>query len=657
MSRFGWSAPVLVVGLLAVAACGDVTPPVGGGNLPSRVVITPGQARLAAVGDTARLRAGVYDDYGNARAAASVTWSALDPDVFTIDQAGLVTASREVAVGRAVATIGVQADTAYVVVADPGASPCLGYPAPVSLAVGEAIDVNMLDAACIASAGAGDEYVVVPWHGSWIGESTVSLDVTGSGLAAIDPSPSASRTAALRSAAPTRNVAFEREIRELGRRELMPRARAARAVFESRKTSAARAAAIPGYLALGDLVQLNTRITSACGPPTLRTGRVAAIGSRAIVVHDTTNPAGGFTDADYQRFAVTFDTLVAPVADAAFGAPTDIDVNGKVVIFFTRAVNELTPAGADYYYGGFFHPRDLLPQMDFAGMPYCPGSNEREMFYMLAPDPAGAVNGNVRPVNFVDTITVGTLAHEHQHLVNFARRAYVNGAAIDEEVWLNEGLSHIAEELIFYRATGTAPRQNIGGSSFGSQPFDGLFTRYMAPNFGRLRVFLENPQDYSPYSSYDDLGTRGAAWAFLRYAADHRGSGDGDAWMRLVNSTTSGLDNLADVFGVGVLRSMQEWQVSLYADDHVSTISAAHTQPSWDFRTAFPAMPGSPRSYPLVDAVRALSNDVTQSVSLRGGSGAYLRFGVVAGREAAVRVTSAGVVAPALVQARILRTR
>src|SRR5205085_5751587 len=88
--------------------------------------------------------------------------------------------------------------------------------------------------------------------------------------------------------------------------------------------------------------------------------------------------------------------------------------------------------------------------------------------------------------------------------------------------------------------------QNIGSEHFGTQPFDGLFSMYMAPNLGRLAVFLQQPQNYSPFSSNDQTGTYGAAWALLRYAADHRGSGDGDVWLRLVNSQVAGLDNLGN---------------------------------------------------------------------------------------------------------------
>jgi hypothetical protein len=632
----------------------------------ARVVVTPGQARLVAVGDTSRLRARRYDAFGNALAGAVMTWTSADPDVFTIDEGGLVTGARALAVGRAIASADGRADTAFVVVANPDASPCLGYPAPVTLAVGQSIAVSIADGACVASAGPGDEYVLIPWHGSTVGSSTVFLRLTGSGLVPVSSTqsraPLAGELSVGRAARgrvwgdPPRGFALERRIREMGRRELMPLARRARGTFGMPTTPLSRAASIPASLGLGDFIELNANVEPSCSAPTPRTGRVAAVSPRAIVVHDTANPAGGFTDADYHRFAITFDTLVAPVDEAAFGAPTDIDRNGKVVIFFTRAVNELTPRDAGFYYGGFFHPRDLLPRQE-NGASLCAGSNEGEMFYMLVPDTAGAINGNRRRVGFVDSATIGTLAHEYQHLINAGRRAYVNGAIGDEEVWLNEGLSHIAEELVFHRAARTSPRQNLGGDRFGAQPYDGLFLEYMAPNFGRLRAFLQDPPNTSLYSEGDDLATRGAVWAFLRYAADRRGPSDGDVWMRLVNGTTAGLQNLQTVFGTDVLGLVRDWIVSLYTDDYVEGVAASFTQPSWNFRTAFPAAPASASAYPLVNAVRTMINDAAHGVSLRGGTGAFYRFSVAPGGEASIRLTSSGVVPAPTVRATILRRR
>jgi hypothetical protein len=673
-TRLTFGAAAGAYRVLAIVTGVDVAAVFAGTAAPrasARVVVTPGQARLVAVGDTLRLRARRYDAFGNVVAGGTMTWASADPDVFTIDQEGLATGLRALAVGRAVASADGQSDTAFVVVANPDASPCLGYPAPITLTVGQSIDLNMTDGACIASAGPDDEYVVIPWHGSTVSTSTVALRVTGSGLAPVVATQSlaapggelsAARTASGPDADPPRGFALERRIREMGRREVMPLARRARGSFGTFGPvgapvgTAARPGSIPARLAVGDVIELNANARISCTSPSLRTGRVAAVGARAIVVHDTANPAGGFTDADYGHFAATFDTLVAPVDEGAFGAPTDVDRNGRIVIFFTRAVNELTPPASPVYFGGFFHPRDLLPK-EQNGASLCAGSNEGEMFYMLVPDTGGVVNGNKRRVGFVDSVTIGTLAHEYQHLINAGRRAYVNNAIGDEEVWLNEGLSHIAEELVFHRVAGVAPRQNLGGERFGTQPYDPLFTQYMAANFARLAAFLESPRESSPYSASNDLATRGATWAFLRYAADRRGIADGDVWMRLANSTTAGLQNLQAVFGDGVLGLVRDWVVSLYADDYIAGVLPSFTQPSWNFRTAFLRVPGSPRSYPLLNAVRSMTDEASHQAVLRGGGGAFYRFSVAPGREASIRVTASGVAPPPTVRATILRRR
>ena len=219
-----------------------------------------------------RLRAGLYDPDGNRLDGAAVTWTSADPDIFTIDQTGLVTGRQALSVGRAIASASGRADTAYVVVANQDVSPCLGYSAPVALAVGQAVSVSMSDGACITSAGGGDEYIVVPWYGTSAGWSTVSLDVTGNGLSAPAPSPSRAPLASpslyrgtdwseMAPASLRRNVGFERSLREMGQRELMPLARRGRAEFARRALSASLSTLIPAYLSVGDLVQLNTNVT------------------------------------------------------------------------------------------------------------------------------------------------------------------------------------------------------------------------------------------------------------------------------------------------------------------------------------------------------------------------------------------------------------
>jgi hypothetical protein len=97
--------------------------------------------------------------------------------------------------------------------------------------------------------------------------------------------------------------------------------------------------------------------------------------TETIVVADASNPASGYTDADYASIASTFDNLVDPTDTKAFGSPTDIDGNGHVVLFFTRAVNELTPASSTSYVAGFFYARDLFPSTPSPDFQACATSN------------------------------------------------------------------------------------------------------------------------------------------------------------------------------------------------------------------------------------------------------------------------------------------
>src|SRR5207237_6983313 len=110
--------------------------------------------------------------------------------------------------------------------------------------------------------------------------------------------------------------------------------------------------------------------------------------NKAIVVADTGNPSGGYTDSEYASLGTTFDTLIDPLDRAAFGDPSDIDGNGRVVLFFTKTVNDLTPKGSSSYVGGYFYARDLFPTTGTADLDACPTSNVGEMFYIMVADPS-----------------------------------------------------------------------------------------------------------------------------------------------------------------------------------------------------------------------------------------------------------------------------
>lgn len=380
---------------------------------------------------------------------------------------------------------------------------------------------------------------------------------------------------------------------------------------------------------VGEQLTFNANHQSTCDNPVLRTGRVVAVTEHAVVVADNQNPAGGFTDAEYQGFGEAFDTLVWPVDTRTFGEPTDIDRNGRVIIFFTRAVNDLTPQGASFFYGGFTYSRDLFPKKETKELGACAASNQAEMFYMLVPDPA---RGGAFSLSEVRRTTVGTLSHEFQHLINAARRLYYvkAGDNWDEVVWLNEGLSHIAEELTFYQASGLGPRQDLDVAKIVARPgAPAAELSYQRANFSRLNSFYGDPEGNSPYDTDDDLATRGAIWQFLRYEADLRPD-DRAFFNALANSGTRGMENLQARMGSDPIPAFRDWAVSIYTDNAVGGVDSRYTQPSWNFRSILPAIRQG-GGFPL--RTRQLAGGAT-TLRLHAGGAAYLRFGVAPGGRA-----------------------
>lgn len=493
----------------------------------------------------------------------------------------------------------------------------------------------------------GAEYLYVPFFASRSGTALLSVEVDGPGATPPTGPPNPARLPAARDAAEE----FHLALRERERRLLDGWAGgsgAARTAMQARRQ--VTSAAVP---AVGDLLTLNT--TATCSSTDRRTGRVAAVSQRAIILLDVANPAGGFTDADAAAFAARFDNLVYPVAVRNFGEPTDIDANGRSIIFFTRAVNELTEPNSDSFVGGFFWTGDLLPRTAEPNdpLPACAGSNVGEVFYMLAPDPAGEIGGNDFSLDFVRSNTVGTLGHEYQHLINASRRLFVNDATTLEEVWLNEGLSHIAEELLFYEVTGLSPRENLDRSIVsGRQDVLDAFIEFGLSNLGRYSSYLRNPKEES-LLGVDNLPTRGASWAFLRYAADHEPGADQAFFLSLVNSRTSGVPNLREVLGADPIDWMQRWTVSVYTDDTSANVEPIYTQPSWDFRSLLPLLNSNNNRFPL--EVQNLAE--ARTFSLRGGGAAFVRFGVASGSSVTLRTTSGGGAPPANLRVSVVRIR
>ncbi|CAN5746666.1 hypothetical protein BH23GEM8_BH23GEM8_15020 [soil metagenome] len=643
--------------------------PTGGASAISSIVIlqnsVPFEEQSIAVGDGLQLTASPRDGSNRPLEGLSIEWSSSPGNVASVDASGAV---RGLAIGTAwirAASGGVR-DSARVNVSErfTGLASCGSGEAGIQLQVGGVHVTSAFETPtlCVRSGAAGTEYVLVPFHASAVagGEqgSRLTVELTASGTVTSSVSETGPKLSPLLersslTAAGTSDDEFHLRLRERTLRELRPRIRSMQAPVATEPSQATLASSPT----VGQILQINVRTDTACAAPRNRSGRVVAVTNRAVVVADESNPSGGFTDSEYAAFGARFDNLIHPLATETFGHPHDLDSNQRVIIFFTRAVNDLTTSGSGFYIGGFFFDRDLFPR---SGQGACAGSNVGEILYLMVPDPQRGINERPFRKENVERRTVAVIGHELQHLINASRRLHVNRATVWEETWLNEGLSHAMEELLFYRETGLLPRGNHGAEILGSH--GRAFEEYQLDNFERIILYLASPSSNSVMAG-NTLAMRGAAWSFLRYAADRRTGAERDFWYQLANSKTFGIANLRSVLGTDPLPWVHDWTVSLHSDDHIATTDARFQQPSWNYRSIVPAsrilLGQANPSYPLT--VTFLRNTSTGQLpivlSLQSGGASHHRFGVNAGQTAAIRTTSGGLQAPSKLKLALIRTR
>ncbi|HJU90427.1 MAG TPA: hypothetical protein VJ672_13650, partial [Gemmatimonadaceae bacterium] len=350
---------------------------------------------------------------------------------------------------------------------------------------------------------------------------------------------------------------------------------------------------------------------------------VKAVTTRVVILQDNTAPAGGFTDTDFAEIAAEFDNLIYPTVTRYFGNPSDFDVNGRILILYTPEVNRLTPPNTTGFVGGFFWSGDLFPR---TGPPQqsCTQSNEAEIFYLLVPDPTGSINNNQRSASSVRQGTRGTIAHEFQHMINAGRRLTEGVASAFEATWLDEALSHMAEDFVGRALFGFGEFQNLtfaDVTSRGTPDFNAFFFQ----NLARLRFWQQRPDTAAATSTRagEHLAYRGAAWALVRYSADQYHGGDLPNLMRrLAGGPEISVANLTSKTGVVFDSLMAGWMIANFADDlPVTGLNNKYTYRSWNFRSASAGINGG--NYPL--RVTELGNSLSENVSLRSGTGVYYR--------------------------------
>lgn len=322
------------------------------------------------------------------------------------------------------------------------------------------------------------------------------------------------------------------------------------------------------------------------------TARVEYVSDHAVLYQDLNAPEGGFTPVEFQQFGELFDDPIHPAMVEAYGAPSDVDDNDRVIILFTPVVNQLTPPGSGgSFVAGFFFGIDLSD---------LPNSNEAEIFYTLVPDSVGEF-GNVRTFEQMMEGVPPVLAHEFQHMIHFNQRVLERGVA-QEAPWLAEGLAHTAEELVgdVYLSRGDTDR------AFG----------FKVQNYLRAREYMESPESVGLLDPETPLAVRGASWLLMEYLRQHHG---GDALLaQLTQSTVSSVATVTSAVGLPWETILSRWGTSLYVDDlGVPGVDPVYLMPELDLRSVFQS-----QGYPLVPEMLPF-DDFVQTVTLPASGTTY----------------------------------
>lgn len=356
--------------------------------------------------------------------------------------------------------------------------------------------------------------------------------------------------------------------------------------------------------------------------------RLKFIGSDVLVYVDNNAPSGGFTDAELQNFGAVFDETLYPIDVRTFGAESDIDANNRVIMLLTPVVNALVPAADCTVFGsvlGFFFGFDLSSQST--------NSNKAEVFYGLVPDPNGAFSCVHSKAN-VSRVLPGTFIHEFQHMISYNQHVLVRGGS-QETDWLNEGLSHLAEELAslhyerkFPPPTGrTNPNQIFPDSSQG----------YITEQLGNSYDYLLDTQNSSLtlFETGECCEGRGAAWLFMRYLGDQY---DNSLYARLVQTRLTSVANVENATGRSFASLFGDFVLALYVDSLPgvarSAIPSQYRFESRNLRYLYDALHRAsssafPRAFPIVPTQLAYNQQL--SSTMLPGTPAYYELTTPAG--------------------------
>jgi hypothetical protein len=317
-------------------------------------------------------------------------------------------------------------------------------------------------------------------------------------------------------------------------------------------------------------------------------------GQNILIYVDNQAPSGpnGMSDSVLTKLGTWFDQDLYTIGVSTFGTESDIDGNDRVIVLMTPVVNGLTSrSNCQVVISGFFFGLDFTQD---------PNSNRGEVFYSLVPDPQGDFSCP-RTAALVEGSTPPTFIHEFQHMISFNQHVLVRNAP-DEDAWLNEGLSHIAEEVAARYYDNKYPNRPPG------RLFSDTANIFINNDLSNSYDFLESTPTTSLtlFESTGTLPERGAAWLFLRWLADQK---DSTIFARLVQTNLTSIANVENVAAEPFPGLFGDWALALWTDsipDHPRTsVPERYRYKSRNLRQIYArlnliAPQQFPRIYPLI---------------------------------------------------------
>ncbi len=342
--------------------------------------------------------------------------------------------------------------------------------------------------------------------------------------------------------------------------------------------------------------------------------RLEYIGQHLLIYVDSLAPSSGATTLDLQVIGPLFDQTLFTLDTNTFGQPSDLDGNNAVIMLMTPVVNSLTPAATcrtDGYVAGFFDGVDLGALSD-------PNSNSGEVFYTIVPDPAAVASCTHTLDDFLATVPA-TFLHELQHLINFSQHVLVHNSD-EEEGWLDEGLSRIAEELgsVHYEQLFPPPTGRTDTRQLFPDSAEGYITGLLTTSYS----YLLDPgaETLTLHSDADGgLEWRGGVWLLLRWLGDRFGPG---IFKQLVQTGATGTTNIAAATGTTFPSVFGDFSLALYTDSIPgiarSSIPAQYRFQTRNLRTMFAALyrvAGPSSDFPLQFPITVTSLNASNALS------------------------------------------